>query len=56
MVKRQKQLHLKTVTWSIDSRDWLGSSGKTVIKHVERRLTRGQLFSFTMAVDRDTPK
>jgi peptidoglycan/xylan/chitin deacetylase (PgdA/CDA1 family) len=43
MLGEAEKLHLKTVTWSIDSRDWLCSSGKTVIKRVERRLTPGAI-------------
>lgn len=43
MIDEAAHAHLATVTWSIDTRDWLFSQGKKVIRRFDRKLAPGAI-------------
>jgi peptidoglycan/xylan/chitin deacetylase (PgdA/CDA1 family)/glycosyltransferase involved in cell wall biosynthesis len=43
MLSEAGKLHLKTVTWTVDTRDWLYRSGKRVVRRFEKHLSPGAI-------------
>jgi peptidoglycan/xylan/chitin deacetylase (PgdA/CDA1 family)/glycosyltransferase involved in cell wall biosynthesis len=43
MLSEAGKLHLETVTWTVDTRDWLYHSGKKVVRRFERHLSPGAI-------------